>query len=108
MGEARKNPKGKVSLKKKKGWNPKAIVTPKFKGQIEELKGYVFDLHGLDQSELFNLTIKDITKYVDWEKYPPSGKALRDLNVPIISNPNNPELTQGESTMDKVDKAIFQ
>ena len=39
---------------------------------------------------------------------PLAGKALRDIKVPIVSKTKNLELAQGESTMDDVDKAIFQ
>ena len=49
VGDARNTVKGKVSLQKKKGWTPKAVVTLKFKGRIEELKGYVFDRNDLEQ-----------------------------------------------------------
>ena len=108
MGDACKNIKGKRPPQKKKGWTPKAIATPKFEVSIEELKGYVFDLHGTNQAERFNRATKEITEYVDWELNPLAGKALCDIKVPIISNPKKPYLAQGEPTMDNVDKAIFQ
>ena len=62
VGDAWKNTKGKGSHKKKKGWTPKAIATLKFEVRTEELKGHVFDLHGLDQAERFNWSINEITK----------------------------------------------
>ena len=45
---------------------------------------------------------------MDWELDPLAGEALHDLKVPIISKTKKPELAQGESTMDNVDKEIFQ
>ena len=102
----------KVKLKgapqKKKGWNTKAIATQNFEGRIEELKGNVFGLHGLDQSEISNRAIKDITNYLDQDIDTLVRKALRNLRVPIVRKTNKMDLDQGESTMDNVDKAIFQ
>ena len=95
MGDYQKNTKGKWSHQKKKGWTPKAIATPKCEGCIEELKGHVFDLHGLYQSERFNQSINEITKYVDQDLDTLTGKTLRDIKVTIISKPNNTELAQG-------------
>ena len=100
--------KEKEPLRRKKCWTPKAITTPNFEDRIAELKGCVFDLHGLDQVEIFNQSIKNITKYVDRELDPLTGKALRYLKVPIISNPKKPELDQEESTTENVEKAMFQ
>ena len=45
---------------------------------------------------------------MDLDIDPITGKALSYLNIIIFSNPKNPKLAQGESTMDDVDKAIFQ
>ena len=49
IGDARKNTIGNGYHQKKNVWTPKVILTPKFKGRIEELKFFVFELHGLDQ-----------------------------------------------------------
>ena len=106
--DSRKNDKEKVSPEKKKGWTPKAVVTLKFKGRIEELKGYVFDRNDLDQVKRLNWAIKDITKYVDQDLKPLVRKVLCCLNVPIICKPMRPEMSQGESTMYDVEKGIFQ
>ena len=84
------------------------ITTPKFEVCIEYLRVHVFDLNGLNQSEIFNLSIKDITKYVYQELYPLAGKELWDVKVPIISNPKKPDLAQGQSTMENIDKAMLQ
>ena len=108
VGDARKNVKEKDDPQKKMGWNRKAIVAPKFKGHIEELKGHVFDLHVLDQAEIFNGSIKEITEYVNQELNKLARKSLCNLKVPIIINPKKTELAQRESTMDNVDKAILQ
>ena len=45
---------------------------------------------------------------MDQDFDPLVGKALRNLRVPIIINPRKPDLAQGESTIDNVDKAISQ
>ena len=70
-------------------------MTPKCECRIEELKSHFFDLHGLYQSERFNQSINEITKYVDQDLDTLTGKTLRDIKVTIISKPNNTELAQG-------------
>ena len=79
-------------------------MTPKFEDCTEELKSYVVDLHDLNQAESFNQDIKGITKYVDQDIDPIMGKSLSYLNIIIFRNPKKPNLAQGESTMDDVDR----
>ena len=105
VGDTHKNTKGKWSHHKEKGLNPKAITTHKFEVIIEELKGHVFNLHGLDKAEKFNWATKKTTEYVDRELDPLAGKALRNLKVPIISKPKNTYMYQGEWTMYDVNKS---
>ena len=83
-------------------------MTPKSEGRIKELKGYVLDLHGLDQEYISNKATKDITEYVDLELDQITGKALNYIKVLINSNPKKPDLSQGESKMHDFEKAIFQ
>ena len=108
VGDSRKNVKVKYASPEEKVMYHKSIVALKFEGCTEELKVCVFDLHDINQADILNQEIKGITKYVNLEIDTIAGKILRYLNIIIFSKPKNPELNQGESAMDDIDKTIIQ
>ena len=64
----------------------------KFEGKTEGLKGHVFDLHGIDQAEKFNTTLKEITEYAARQttENPWVVKILRNEKIPTPSIPVKP------------------
>ncbi len=99
---------GTAGKGRKKGPRPFA-TSVKFEGKTEGLKGHVFDLHGIDQAEKFNTTLKEITEYAArlTTENPFMVKILRKEELPVPPIPVKPA-NSGDADVDATMKEIWK